>query len=149
MELKKIFNEYNCYTGAPKIAAKQLEEYDKAMLFVLYALTGIALAYRYVEEDYNPWDDRNKASKKFAFDNKERFYEIFKKYAKKEFPNVEYGQGYITRGVKEKELNNPEYMEWLHITNTEHPTIMQSYFRGMTQVAGKELGLPDGTFPFI
>ena len=147
MNLREILSCYNTAGGWRKIAEKQLEE-DKNTALSIFSLANLVLAYRYEEEGKDPWDDRNKASKKYAYDNREKFLAIFEKLAGIKL-TFKPGMSYFSKAVSYKDLKDTPFLEWINIIQSEHPTIIQSYFRGMAMALEDELGIEYPGFSYI
>lgn len=70
--LKHIDRAYNClgsYSGISKSIFESLSKAGKERFYKIWCIAGFELAYSYIREDKNPWDDRKKASMQFAFRN--------------------------------------------------------------------------------
>lgn len=144
--LQDILSEFN--GGNKQTIINQFEKWDNSYLISLFALAAISLAYRYVEEDKNPWDDRNRKSKEYSYENLERFKEIYEEYSGCKLPDIEPGKVYLSKAVYPKDLREIDH-KWLSIINSEHPTIFQSYFRSYANHLAKELSIPEEGFPYI
>ena len=69
----------------------------------------------------------------------------------REFPeDIERGQGVLSRAIRcEKDSISKEMLDWLRAFENEHPTIRQSFFRGMVRALQDDVSLPDASFPLI
>ncbi len=143
-----FFLKFNRF-GDMKEVAREVLETDRDKNIARFALSSLVLSYRYEEEDKNPWDERNKASKIYSYNNKDRFREIFLKYSGLDAPITEPGCAYYSKAICYKAWHNTEWWDWIEAVQTEHPTVIQSYYRGMAAVLEEELGILYPGFPMI
>ena len=111
----------------------------------LFALTGIYLVYQYkVIDEMDAWDKRSEASKIYFFNNYQKTIDLFEKYAGFR-PDIIFERGTLSKSLG-------EYAEWITSISTEHPTIIQSFVRGMTSVMGEmgeDVPVPEYGLPMI
>jgi len=113
----------------------------------LLAVAVETMAYRYVEEKMNPYDDRSRASKEYSYE----YRDVYKKILKDELNVTIYAEAectYLSRAIDRIDVGD-DIFNWIRIIEQEHPTIIQSYFRGMVGYYSERAGVPEGTFPFI
>ncbi len=152
MYATETFRKFNRLGGCKEVAEEILKE-NKNYAIACFALSAILLSYRYVTVDEcNPWDERNKRSKEYSNKNYERFLEIFKEYSGMDVKIVlceEQGLPFTRSAKNFLQFKGSDYEGWIYQFQNEHPTIIQSYFRGMVAALHKELGIPDEGFPMI
>lgn len=146
-----LLGDYNAFGSSQTVAFKQIEEYGKDFCITLLSLAALDLAYRYKEQECNPWDERDKKAKEYSYENEDFFKNLYREYSMKEFPkDIEKGQGVLSRAIRcEKDLISKEMLDWLRAFENEHPTIRQSFFRGMVRALQNDMYLPDASFPLI
>ena len=141
-------NSFNTFSSAQKIAKEWLEK-DKINTINEFVLANLILAYRYREEGCAPWDERDLSSKRYAYDNLEFFENLFKlrlNFYQEPTP----GATYYSRAIDMRPFKEAGLSDWIIDFEREHPTIRQSYIRGMVNALRNELQLPDDAgFPMI
>lgn len=143
---KTVFSAFNSF-GNMTAKANSFIEADKKLSLGCFALTALFLAFQYEKETYDPWDDRDKMSKKYSYDNKDTF---LKKFEEISGIRVSFDTGkHFTDWENSKQFRDSGYEGWIKKLVTEHPTIRQSYMRGFVGALRDEWNLPDGTFPMI
>lgn len=142
----KVFCIFNAYGNATEKAEVFLAE-SRKLNIAYFALTALFLAFRWEQEGCNPRDGRDYMSKKYAYENRDRFLNIFEKYGG--FRPVFSIDIPYTSWENANQFKNTAFEGWNQVLVTEHPTIRQSYMRGFVGALHEELGLPDGTFPLI
>ncbi len=145
--MKWILGKFNTFSNAKQVAETVINELPDINHLSLLAVAVETMAYRYVEEGKNPYDDRSRASKEYAYE----YRDVYRKILKDELNvtiNAESGRICLSRAVDRRAVGE-DIFNWIQIIEQEHPTIIQSYFRGMVGYYSEQAGLPEGTFPFI
>ena len=144
----KVFRKFNSFKNAKEIAREYLAD-DREKKLAQFALAALVLAYRYEEENKDPWDERNKASKIYSFKNKKKFEEMFFRYSGLDAPITESGCCYYSKAIDYTNWRNTDWWNWIEAVQSEHPTNIQSYFRGMAGIVEEEWEIPYPGFPMI
>lgn len=168
--LKHIDRAYNClgsYSEISKSIFESLSKVGKERFYKIWCMAGFELAYSYIREDKNPWDDRKKASMQFAFRNVFCIEKIFNDFDDmqihilsidtKEMENELFDRWFSRKIWNErKERIEDSSLAWLYgfvrKWLTLHSTIKQSYYGGVYNgvvTIEKTNQFEEMSFPFI
>ena len=106
---------------------------------ICFIATGVFLAFQYEKEEKNPWDDRDKNSKMFCYENKDRFLTLFEE--KMEFMPVLDIKEHFNSHINHNQFKGTPVEGWYSELTSEHPTLRQSYIRGFSGLLAEDLGL--------
>lgn len=156
---QKLFKEFNCFGTYGKMMKDlygSLSDYGKEKLLLYISLAASEMAIARTERGSETWDDRFKASERFAFENNDLFKHLFLSMIDRIVP----GSDKINLDmVGTYEWRNKGYgflVGFLSYWKTGHSTLKQAIFggfcRGLLEDMLPDLGYPNiiiPGFPFI
>lgn len=71
------FNTFSSFENIAKEIYAELNDIGKKKYLMLWSLTGIELSYRWLADGFDTWDDRMKASQRYAYSHRFDIEKIF------------------------------------------------------------------------